>query len=260
MKVIWHALLALFYVAQITAIVLFMEIELVRPIDVTFLSSNVLTGELQTTTKAIYDLRLGHALIALLGLTAAWHLRFALGTRLQRHILEQKINVWRWLIGGLLLGLVAALTALVFGSNDLAYLLLLVALGMACGWLGLLREYLTAQAAHRAAGARATAKLFWQITNKLVFSLQRVIVLLPWLLIAVSLIAAHFWAQAGITREYYLVFAMGMGLAVAWLLNMVFSGRQFAHWRNYAFADTAHFVAHAILFSGWVWLLAMLGA
>ena len=260
MKVIWHALLALFYVVQITAIVLFMEIKLVRPIDITFLSGNALTGELQMTARAIYDLRLDQALITLLGLTAVWHLRFALGNKLQRDILKQKINVWRWLGGGLLLGIVAGLTALVFGSSDLAYLLVLVALGMACGWLGLLREYMTAQAVHQGTGSRATTKLFWQITNKLIFSLQRAITLLPWLLIAVGLAAAYFWAQSGLTQAYYFVFAAGFGLALAWLLNMVFSGRQFAQWRNYAFADSAYFVAHAILFSGWVWLLAVLGA
>ena len=259
MKIIWHALLAIFYVFQIIALLLFLDVDLERSLDVTFLSRNLLTDNLETTVKTIYNLRISHALTAILALTAVWHLRFAFGSKLQLQVIEQKINVWRWLIGGILLGAIAALTALVFGNSDLSYLILILSSGVAYGWLGLLREYLLAQQPRQGTSPRATNKLFWQISGKLVFSLQKISLIIPWLLIGVSLLASYFWAQDSVDPDHYFIFGMGLALALAWLFNTLSASQKFAQWRSYAFADGSYFVAHGILFSAWVWMIALLG-
>ena len=259
MKVVWHAVLAIFYVLQAAAILFFLDVGLERSLDITFLSHNLFTDGLATTIRTVFTLQISHALAGMLALTAIWHLIFILGTKLRRHIVEQKINVWRWLLGGLLLGAVAALTTLVLGNGELSYLLLLVAAGIACGWLGLLREYLAAQESRQGRGNRATSQLFWQITTRLVFSLQRTSMIIPWLLIAISAAASYFWARESVVVEYYFVFAAGFLLVLLWLLNTALVSRQFAQWRNYAFADKAYFVTHGIFFSAWIWIIVLLG-
>ena len=259
MKVVWHAALAIFYVLQAIAILLFLDVGLERSLDITFLSHNLFTDDLATTVRTVYTLQISHALAGILTLTAVWHLIFIIGTKLRRYIVEQKINVWRWLLGGLLLGTIAALTALVLGNSELSYLLLLIVIGLACGWLGLLREYLVAQESRQGNSNRAASQLFWQIATRLVFSLQRAGLIIPWLLIAISAVASYFWARESVVAEYYFVFAAGFLLVLAWLLNTVLASRQFAQWRNYDFVDKAYFVAHGIFFSAWIWIIVSLG-
>ena len=259
MKVAWHAALAILYVLQAAAILLFLDVDLERSLDITFLSHSLLSDGLEITVRTIYNLQINYALGGMLGLTAIWHLIFLLGPKLHRHIIEQKINVWRWLLGGFLLGAIAALTALVLGNGEVSYLLLLLAAGLACGWLGLLREYLVAQESRQGSGSRASSQLFWQIATRLVFSLQRATMVIPWLLVAIATVASYFWAGEEINVGYYYVFAAGFLLVMAWLLNTVLTGRQVSRWRNYAFADGAYFVAHGIFFSAWVWMVVLLG-
>ncbi len=258
----WNLILAVLYLAQGVLIYLLMDVTLSRPLDVTFLSRNVLDGQLQTTVKTIYDLDFRPVLLIVPSIAGLFHLVFGLKTRVYQGVLQRRINIWRWLIGGIISGLILSLTALILGVADLAYLLLLFASMLGFGWLGLITEYIKAcveLTKSKSVKIQRKDKALRQLLN-LVFSFKEVSGLLPWLLVGISFASGGLLATGTYGWQHSLIYLSGLLLVVVWLINSATDHTKTKKRRNYSAVESVYIFSSFVFTSAWIWLVASLGA
>lgn len=257
-------LAALLYFAQIVLVILFVDSGLYRSLDVTFLSENDLTGQLQTTLRSIYDIDLKHTLIVILATGGCLHLLFGFKAGDYAKTIKQKLNVWRWLVGGLMFGFIATVTAIVMGVADLTYLLMIFASMLTFGWLGLAAEYLHLHidpGKSRSGAVEKKNSALRQVFG-LIFSLKRVSGLFPWLMIGVSLVAGGMLASSTVGWQHSLIYFVGLLPILVWLINIShycgFGPASDA--KDYSKSETIYLASLLVSTSAWVWLVALLGA
>lgn len=257
----WNLILAGLYFVQAIVIYLFIDTNLTRPLDVTFLSENLLGGQLQTTVKTIYDLDFKSVLLILPSIAGLFHLVYGLKPQSYKKVLLQRVNVWRWLISGLMSGLVLALTALILGVSDVAYLLLLVVAMLGFGWMGLLTEYLKAHiepAKKRSTKVEQKNEALKQLLG-LVTSLKRMNGLLPHLMVGISLVSGYLLATQTYDWRYSLIYLNSLFLIIIWLMNAAADKDADKKPRNYSSIESVYMGSSLIFISVWVWLVALIG-
>ena len=260
-----HLLAALLYIGQLAAMVsLFIYGDLaiaesVWPLDITFLSENLLTGSEESATRHIYDLKPIYVLpvIAFLAglpfLVAAWRVQFY-----REVVFKRQINVLRWLIAGLVFGLVIFSTAAVLGITNLGYLLLLFASMLAFAWLALMIEFLRSEVLPlQTEGKISKDKLVLAVASfNIVAKLQALVVIVPWAVLFLSLAAAKILSsQMAIGWMHYLVFISAFMPIVLWHFGSLARWRSFKRWQNYVFVEKFYFVTQFVFLSGWLWLI-----
>lgn len=254
----WNLLLAFFYFVQAVALIFLIDLNLSRQIDVTFLSQNLLTGNLQTTVRTIYDVNLGQILPIIPLIIGLFHLVFGVKTKLYKQILKQKLNIWRWLINGLIYGLILAFTAMILGITDIVYLLLLTGSMFTFSWLGLIAEYIKTsefkKTVKKSAVSRDKTVVLEQLF-KLIFGLQKLNGLIPWLLLSISLLSGALLATSTAVWGHYLVYVSGLLLLLFCVFNAGIYYKAIEE-RRYSSVEGTYFALNFIFISSWLWLIA----
>lgn len=246
----WHFLLGLLYLGQAAA--LFFAEHAIKGLDLTFLSRNDLTGSLQTTYKAVYDLPL--LAIFLVLMVAAGLIHFLLAFKPELMNLKQRFNPWRWSLIAIVCSLTTAVTALLLGISDLAYLLALILLMLIFSDLGLADEYLKtspARAVRQFIGKKGIGRLSLQ---SLIVGLQKMAGLLAWGFIGLSLLATFLNTES--LGWHYLIYALGLSLPLAVL---VFSRLMRKQTFRQLTLEIASSCAICVLTSAWLWLTIFRG-
>ena len=255
----WHLLLAFIYFVQIALFYYFIDSDLYKSLDLVYLSQNLLTGELQTTVKTVYDLNLKHVLPIVLMVGGLLHLHFGLRKEMYQRIVSQKVNIWRWLNGGIVLSLMLSLTALLLGIHNLTYLLLLGGSMLVFGWLGLLTEYIAVRAATERGKTRQSRERVaaWSQLSGLIFSLQKITGLFAWLLVGASLLGGSVLAAESFGLWNYLIYLSGLLLVALWLFIVAAGRKGIGNRRDHSRVEVVHYTCGLFVISIWVWSIAL---
>ena len=248
--------LALLYLAQAVGLVFVLGADIVKRIDITFLSQNYLTNNYQETFKHLFDLPLLYPLLLILTIAGLFHLVCGLNVNYSRRVLERGYHLWRWIIFGGLIALIAALTALLLGSSDLAYLLLIIMSLKLFASISAVFEYLEAQESRQlkklklkdSFGPLKLAQIPYWWLKSLAFGIC--------LLIGFNLIAAFIWGSSRLEMTHYFVYLNSLLLIMSCLLNVFFHRRRIDNWRRYHWFEGSMLISHFFFISCWVWLVA----
>ncbi|MCY3804617.1 MAG: hypothetical protein OXF85_02000 [Candidatus Saccharibacteria bacterium] len=235
-----------------------LKLSFIKTIDISFLSQNFLTRSWQSATRNLYDIELMWLVVAIFGILSIYHLIQAI--RLGRQSSKSNHHPARWLINGLTLGLMLIITASLLGISDAIYLAILAVAMLIFAGLGIVGEYLTAPSNVPTSSSEQQPKIMLQTLPSLVFKLHKIIGVLPWLGVGLSLWASALYSFELLNFSHWSLYFSGLLLMFTFLIVGYFlierQRRGLAS--NYVRVEAIYHISLFVGSIGWFWSIANL--
>ena len=250
----WQIILACIYLLNVGAMIFF-KLDIIRIIDISFLSRNFLTNNLESANRIIFELPVQILIFISLGLLCLYHLYYGLRLTKYSQVLKRGYNQQRCLVFGLSLALILVSTALILGISELSYLVVLLIVSLIASALGLINEYL---ATHKQA---SLVKIFKEnpvcrrSPVKLIFILQKLSYLGVWLLLGISLLMSYLWADLTNFWLWGSIYLVGLLFYIVILIFNYLNLKSYRLFKQYSNFEGLQGLSLVIFITVWLWLI-----
>ena len=252
----YNLVIAGIYLANLVAII-FLSQAFSRSIDISYISHHLLTDNLNVASRTVFDISIVYLLAVILAIGSLYHLFLALKPNFYQQLIDKKLNYFKWLTLGLMIGISLVVSALLLGINDLAYLLSLVLFSLVFAGLNIVSEYLVANKTKLKTVLKI--KIFKQDLLKFIFILQKLSSILILLVIGISLLAISLWSNVGSVWIYLVIYLV----CLLWLASLLAINYAYVKdkplLKNYANLEIFQIGATAIFLVSWLWLVINFG-
>lgn len=244
----WHILLSAVFAVQAVAILLFGATHNV-PIMAAYLIKDTLQSQLMHQTvlapavHQLFMLNIAYVLAALLFVMAVFHVLLATVLRANYEAaLKQRSMRMRWIVYGVALALMMAVTALAAGVYNLDTLLALLAFGLLAGVAGLVGEVLGAQPTKRDGQLRSA-----------VCAAAIVAAVLPLLMIVLFAVATGLYGNSTVQVLAYGMLATVYAWTAAVVGNMYLVRKKIGTWATYGYGERWYLILTVVFQSLLAW-------
>jgi len=239
----WNAGLAIIYALQ-GAIILIISTSRAFPITTSFLTLNPIESQssrnpvLSAATRHLFDINIVYLMAVFLFISAiAYGLIATVYRNKYEAGLKKGINHFRWIEYGFSASIMLVSIGLISGISDLSTLILIFALTLIMGLLGLATE---------------VYKLT-KNTNWLSYAIGCIAGLVPWIIFAVYLIGTNVYGSGHVPAFVYWIYFSLLILFVSFALNSYLQYTKKAKWSSYLYGERVYMILSLIAKTALAW-------
>jgi hypothetical protein len=240
----WNKWLAIFYALQ-GIVVLLLSTTALFPVQTSYLTQNPLATEIAgspvwaTAVRHLFDLNLAYVVAAALFAAAIVHATVAtVGRKWQEAELKRGINRVRWIECGVSAALFLVAVAVVSGVADLSTLVLVFAITLLAGLLGLAVE------TYNHGGAKP---------SRVAYIMGGIVGIAPFIVLALYVWGANVYGSGDIPTFVYWLYASIVILFSAFAVNVYLQYKKIGPWKNYLYGERMYMILSVVAKTALAW-------